>query len=214
MDITWFGHACCRLRDRNITILSDPYDNTTGYDLPRLKPDVVTVSHADPHHDYVQGCKGEPFIINGPGEYEVRGVFITGIPTFHDAKKGAQRGGNTVYLFEFDGLTVCHLGDLGHVPTQAQVESLSHVDVLLVPVGGTKSLRAAEAAELIGLLEPKIVIPIHYKTPQTTLPLESVNAFLKEVGVPAPEAIEMLKVTQTSLPEETQIVLLQPKQGS
>ncbi len=213
MDITWFGHACCRLRDRNITILTDPYDNTTGYDLPRLKPDVATVSHADPHHDYVQGCKGEPFVIAGPGEYEIKGVFITGTATFHDNKKGALRGPNTVYMFEFDGLNVCHLGDLGHVPTQAQVESLSHVDVLLIPVGGTQSLRPAEAAEVIGLLEPKIVIPIHYKTPQTTLPLEPVSAFLKEMGAPAPDPIEMLKVTAASLPEETQIVLLQPKQG-
>jgi L-ascorbate metabolism protein UlaG (beta-lactamase superfamily) len=213
MDITWFGHACCRLRDRNIMILTDPYDNTTGYDMPRLKPDVVTVSHADPHHDYVQACKGEPFVIAGPGEYEIKGVFITGTATFHDNKKGALRGANTVYMFEFDGLNVCHLGDLGHVPTQSQVESLSHVDVLLIPVGGTQSLRAAEAAEVIGLLEPKIVIPIHYKTPQTTLKLESVNNFVKEVGAPAPEPIEMLKVTASSLPEETQIVLLQPKQG-
>jgi L-ascorbate metabolism protein UlaG (beta-lactamase superfamily) len=212
MDITWFGHACCRLRDRGITILADPYDDTTGYQLPRVKADVVTVSHEDPHHGAVKACRGEPFLINGPGEYEIKGIFITGIPTYHDNKKGALRGPNTVYLFEFDGVTVCHLGDLGHVPTQTQVESLSHVDVLLVPVGGSESLKATEAAEVIGLLEPKIVIPIHYRTERTTVPLEPISTFLKEVGVPAPAPVEMLKVTQSSLPEETQIVLLEPKQ--
>ena len=212
MDITWFGHACCRLRDRGITILADPYDDTTGYQLPRVKADVVTVSHEDPHHSDVKACRGEPFLISGPGEYEIKGVFITGIPTYHDNKRGALRGPNTVYLFEFDGVTVCHLGDLGHVPTQTQVESLSHVDVLLVPVGGSESLKATEAAEVIGLLEPKIVIPIHYRTERTTVALEPITTFLKEVGVPAPVPVDMLKVTQSSLPDETQIVLLEPKQ--
>jgi L-ascorbate metabolism protein UlaG (beta-lactamase superfamily) len=213
MDITWFGHACCRLRDKNIVILTDPYDKTTGYDIPRIKADVVTVSHEDPHHNYVPAAKGEPFVVSGPGEYEVKGTFINGITTFHDNKKGALRGLNTVYVFEFEGVTVCHLGDLGHVPTQDQVEALSHADVLLIPVGGSESLKATEAAEVISLLEPKIVVPIHYKTAGTTLQLNSVNVFLKEIGAPAPDPIEMLKVTASSLPEETQIVLLEPKQG-
>ena len=213
MDITWFGHACCRLRDRGITIITDPYDKSTGYELPRVRADVVTISHDDPHHGYVQGCPGNPFVIAGPGEYEIKGVFITGISTYHDDKKGALRGLNTVYLFEFEGVSVCHLGDLGHVPTQAQVESLGHVDVLLLPVGGTQCLKATEAAEVMTLLEPKIVIPIHYKTSHTTLKLAPVSAFLKEIGVPAPEPLEMLKVTASSLPEETQVVLLEPKQG-
>ena len=212
MDITWFGHACCRLRDKGVTIITDPYDKTTGYELPRVRADIVTVSHNDPHHACANACKGDPFVIDGPGEYEVKGVFITGIPTYHDKNHGAVHGPNTVYLYEFNGLSVCHLGDLGHVPTQAQIEELSHVDVLLIPAGGNQCLKAAEAAEVISLLEPRIVVPIHYKTDLTSLNLTSISTFLKEVGIPAPDPIENLKVTQSSLPEETQIVLLEPKQ--
>lgn len=213
MDITWFGHACCRLRDRGVTILTDPYDKTTGYELPKPRVDIVTVSHEDPHHNYVAGCRGSPFVVDRPGEYEVKGIFITGIPTYHDSKRGAQRGPNTVYLFEFEDISVCHLGDLGHVPSQSQVEALNNVDVLLVPVGGHACLKAAEAAEVISLLEPRLVVPIHYKTDVTTLNLHPVQLFLKEVGVTAPEPIDILKVTKTSLPAETQIVLLEPRQS-
>jgi len=212
MDITWFGHACCRLRDKGTTVLTDPYDKTTGYELPRIRADIVTVSHDDPHHAEASACKGSPFVIDGPGEYEVKGVFITGIPTYHDKKHGAENGPNTVYLIEFNGLSVCHLGDLGHVPTQSQIEELSHVDILLIPAGGHQCLKAAEAAEVISLLEPRIVVPIHYKTDLTSLDLTSIDTFLKEVGIPAPDPVEMLKVTESSLPEETQIVLLEPKQ--
>lgn len=212
MEITWFGHACCRLRDKGVTIIADPYDKTTGYEAPRIRADIVTVSHSDPHHACVDWCKGAPFVIDGPGEYEVKGVFITGIPTYHDQKHGAVSGPNTVYLYEFNGLSVCHLGDLGHVPTQSQIEELSHVDVLLIPAGGNQCLKAAEATEVISLLEPRIVVPIHYKTSFTSLDLTSINTFLKEIGIPAPDPIDCLKVTSSSLPEETQVVLLEPKQ--
>lgn len=212
MEITWLGHACCRIRESGVTIITDPYDETTGYTLPRLKADIVTISHDDPHHAYVKACKGNPFVIAGPGEYEIKGVFITGIATFHDKKQGSQRGPNTVYLYEFNGLSVCHLGDLGHVPTQAQIEALGHIDILLVPVGGHQCLKAAEAAEVISLLEPRIVVPIHYKTKFTTLPLAGLDVFLKEVGISMPEPLDVLKVTPANLPEETQIVVLNPRQ--
>lgn len=212
MEIVWYGHACCRIREKGFTILADPYDESTGYTLPRLKADVVTISHDDPHHGNLKACRGTPFVIAGPGEYEIGGVFITGIATFHDKKQGAQHGPNTVYLYEFNGLSVCHLGDLGHVPSQDHIEALGHVDILLVPVGGKLCLKAAEAAEVISLLEPKIVVPIHYKTKYTSLPLNGIDVFLKEVGISAPEALDVLKVTQGSLPEETQIVLLNPQQ--
>ena len=134
MEITWYGHSCFRLRDRKATVVTDPYDKSIGYSLPRIRADIVTLSHDHPHHTYVRGVKGDPKVISGPGEYEVKGVFITGIPTFHDKKKGSVRGRNTVFLFDFDDLTVCHLGDLGHVPTQSQVELLNDIDVLLIPV--------------------------------------------------------------------------------
>ncbi len=213
MEITWYGHACFRLRDRGVTVVTDPYEPSIGYTLPRLRADIVTVSHDHADHNYVSGIKGGPKIIDGPGEYEVKGVFITGIATFHDRRKGVQRGRNTVFLFEFDSLTICHLGDLGHVPTRAQVETLSDVDILLIPVGGVSTIGATQAAEVISLLEPKIVIPMHYKTKALTVKLASVNRFLQEMGLKKLAAQEGLKVTASTLPEETQIVLLDYKQG-
>jgi L-ascorbate metabolism protein UlaG (beta-lactamase superfamily) len=213
MEIAWYGHACFRLRDKGATVVTDPYDQSIGYTLPKIRADIVTVSHNHADHNYVSGIKNAPKVVDGPGEYEIKGVFITGIATFHDRKKGAQRGRNTVFLLEFNGLTICHLGDLGHVPTQAQVEALSDVDVLLIPVGGVSTIGAPQAAEVISLLEPKIVIPMHYKTKALTLKLASVNRFLQEMGLKKLAAQESLKVTTSTLPEETQIVLLDHKQG-
>jgi len=213
MEIAWYGHACFRLRDKGATVVTDPYDQSIGYTLPKIRADIVTVSHNHADHNYVSGIKNAPKVVDGPGEYEIKGVFITGIATFHDRKKGAQRGRNTVFLLEFNGLTICHLGDLGHVPTQAQVEALSDIDVLLIPVGGVSTIGAPQAAEVISLLEPKIVIPMHYKTKALTLKLASVNRFLQEMGLKKLAAQESLKVTTSTLPEETQIVLLDHKQG-
>jgi L-ascorbate metabolism protein UlaG (beta-lactamase superfamily) len=211
MEIIWYGHACFRLRGKNVTILTDPYDESVGYKLPRVKADIVTVSHDHPDHNCVRGVKGNPMVISGPGEYEIKGVFITGIPTFHDRRKGKVRGRNTVFLFEFDDLTICHLGDLGHVPTRSQVEALSEVDVLLIPVGSVTTINAAQAAEVVSLLEPKLVIPMHYKTKALKSRLETVRKFLKEMGLEKLTPKESLKVTRKNLPEETQIVILDYK---
>jgi len=212
MEITWYGQSCFRLRDRLATVITDPYDKGIGYTLPRVRADIVTVSHDHPDHNYVRGVKGEPKIIDSPGEYEVRGVFITGIATFHDRKKGASRGRNTVFLFDFEGLTVCHLGDLGHVPTRSQVEALSDIDVLLIPVGSGSTINAAQAAEVISLLEPRLVIPMHYKTKVLKVKLDPVSKFLKEMGLSKLATQESLKVTKSTLPEETQVLLLDYKQ--
>jgi L-ascorbate metabolism protein UlaG (beta-lactamase superfamily) len=213
MEITWYGHACFRLRDKAATVVTDPYDPSIGYTLPRVRADIVTVSHNHGDHNYVSGIRGKPRVVDGPGEYEIKGVFITGIATFHDRKKGAQRGCNTVFLFEFNDLTICHLGDLGHVPTQAQVEALSDVDILLIPVGGLSTIGAPQAAEVISLVEPRIVIPMHYKTKALTVKLASVDRFLQEMGLKKLAAQESLKVTGSTLPEETQLVLLDYKEG-
>jgi len=212
MEITWYGQSCFRLRDRLATVITDPYDKDIGYTLPRVRADIVTISHAHHDHNYVKGVKGQPKIIVGPGEYEVGGIFITGIPTFHDRKKGASRGRNTVFLFDFEGLTVCHLGDLGHVPTQSQVEALSDIDVLLIPVGAVSTINAAQAAEVISLLEPRLVIPMHYNTKALEVKLDSVSKFLKEMGLSKLATQESLKVTKSSLPDETQVMLLDYKQ--
>jgi L-ascorbate metabolism protein UlaG (beta-lactamase superfamily) len=211
MDITWYGHSCFRLSERGVTIVTDPPGEHLNYERPRIRADVVTISHDHPGHNYRVGFRGGPRFFDGPGEYEVKGTFITGIATYHDGRRGATRGRNTVFLFEFDGLTVCHLGDLGHVPVQSQVEALSDVDVLLVPVGGLHTINAAKAAEVISLIEPRLVIPMHYKTAVEKAKLQTVGRFLKEMGLaPMPSQSE-LRVTKSSLPEETQVLLLDYK---
>ncbi len=211
MEINWYGHSCFRLRDRGGVVVTDPYGKEMGYTLPRLRADIVTISHHHPAHNYSKGVKGSPKVIDGPGEYEIQGIFITGIASYHDRQKGRDRGKNTIYLFDFEGLTVCHLGDLGQVPTQSQVEDLSNIDILLVPVGSHTTINAAEASEVISLLEPRMVIPMHYRTEAMgKSPLDSVDRFLKVMGVKGTSQ-ESLKVTKSTLPDDTQVVLLKHK---
>lgn len=216
MEVTWYGHSCFRLSERgSASIVTDPYDKSIGYDVPRLKADIVTVSHEAPGHNHVEAVKGARSI-TGPGEFEIGGVFITGIAMSHpgEKKKRDEAKKNTLYLFDFDGLTVAHLGDLDHVPTQSQIEDLGTVSVLLVPVGGGGGLNAAQAAEVISLIEPSIVVPMHYKTPDTTLKLDPLGKFLKEMGLGTVKAEETLNVKKGGLPEETHVVVLNYKRSS
>jgi len=193
-------------------VVTDPYGPSTGLKLPRLTATVVTVSHEHEDHNNVEAVKGSPFVISGPGEYEVEGIFVIGVATWHDDKGGRELGRNTAYLIEFEDLTICHLGDLGHVLSQEQVEQLSNIDVLMVPVGGRSTLTGTRAAEVVGLLEPGIVIPMHYRVPGLKAQIETANRFLKEMAVENPERIDTLTVTAGSTPEETRVVLLEPKQ--
>jgi L-ascorbate metabolism protein UlaG (beta-lactamase superfamily) len=208
MDITWYGHACFRLSERGVVIITDPPSDDLGYERPRIRADVVTISHDHPGHNNRIGFRGGPKFFDGPGEYEVKGVFITGIVTYHDARNGSVRGRNTIFLFDLDGLTVCHLGDLGHVPTQEQVEALSDVDVLLIPVGGVHTIDASKATEVISLIEPRLVVPMHYRTPLEKAKLDTVDKFFKEMGLAPMSSVPELKVVKSALPEETQVVLL------
>ena len=212
MEITWYGHACFRIREMGITIVADPYDREIGYTLPRIRADVVTISHSHEGHNCPRGFRGSPRVLGCAGEYEIGGVFITAVLTFHDAVQGQERGQNIVFVYDFDGLTVCHLGDLGHVLTQLDVETLDEVNVLLVPVGGGSTLGAAQATEVIGLLEPNVVIPMHYQTEGLERSLASVSPFLKAMGVGNVEPQETFKITSNRLPEGPQVVLLQPRQ--
>jgi len=212
MEIDWFGHSCFRLRTREVTVVNDPYEKGIGLSFPRPRADVVTISHNHQGHDYAEGVRGEPKVVTGPGEYEIRGVFITGVQTYHDKKNGKDRGKNTAYVLTVDDLNICHLGDLGHVPTQAQAESFGNVDILLVPVGGVSTINASEAAEVIALFEPQVVIPMHYRVPDLAYKLDTVDKFIKEMGLKKPATVETLKVTKDNLPKETQVVLLDMKQ--
>jgi len=148
--------------------------------------------------------------ISGPGEYEIGGVFITAVPTRHKGEKNGT-GKNTIYVFDYDGLTVCHMGDLDHLPSQSHIEALGTVNVALIPVGGGGGLNASTAAEVISLIEPSIVIPMHYKTLQTNLKLDSLSKFLKEMGLSKATTEDSAKFTRGSLPEETQVVVLNVK---
>jgi L-ascorbate metabolism protein UlaG (beta-lactamase superfamily) len=208
MEISWLGHSCFRLKGSQATVITDPCPPDLGYKLGKLTANIVTVSHQHPGHSYVEGVGGGPKVVKGPGEYEISGVLIMGIATFHDGEKGAVRGKNTAYHMEIDEIAVCHLGDLGHVLTSEQVEELDNVDVLLLPVGGVSTINAPLAAEVVRQLEPKVVIPMHYKTPVLKRELESVERFLKEIGAKDVAPQPKLSVTKSNLPETTQVFLL------
>ncbi len=209
MEITWLGHSCFKIRGKQAVIVTDPYPPDSGYSLGKQTADIITVSHPHASHSYVRGIGGDPRLITGPGEYEIKGVLVIGIPAFHDAEGGAKRGKNTVYIMEVDGITVCHLGDLGHVLTAAQVEEIDDVDILLVPVGGVSTIDASMAAEVIRQIEPKVVVPMHYQTPALNRELAPVEKFLKEMGLERVNSQPKLSLTPSSLPAGTQVFLLE-----
>lgn len=221
MEITWYGLSCFRLIERGMaSVVIDPFDESAGNGTLRLKADIVCVSHDEPMRNCVEVVKGEKRVIRGPGEFEIGGVFITGVSTRHATgasgkkKKNERKEANTLYLVDFNGLTVAHLGDLDYVPDQQQVENLGSVNVALVPIGGGGGLNASQAAEVISLLEPALVVPMHYRTPGIAVKLDSLNKFVKEMGLSAPKPQESLKITKSDLPDETHVVVLEPKQNA
>jgi L-ascorbate metabolism protein UlaG (beta-lactamase superfamily) len=219
MEITWYGHSCFRLTERNYaTVVTDPFDNKSiGYDSLKLRSDIVTVSHDAPGHNNTDSVKGVSHIIDGPGEFEIGGVFVTGVQTDGSGsgkkkarakENGTASSRNTIYVFDYDGITVAHLGDLREIPTQSEIESLGTINVALVPVGGGGALNAAKAAEVISLIEPNLVVPMHYSTPSAKVSLDSLNKFIKEMGLSKAETQSSLKVTRSGLPSETHVVVL------
>jgi L-ascorbate metabolism protein UlaG (beta-lactamase superfamily) len=216
MDITWHGHSCFRINERGMAaVVTDPYDpEVTGYAPQKLRADVVTVSCDKPEHNYLKAIRGKAFEITGPGEYEVGGVFITGLRINGSKRKKSEDDvRNTVYVIDYNGLTVAHLGELNSVPSQTEVEGMGEVHVALVPVGGKTSLNAAKAAEVISLLEPSIVIPMHYGTKESSIKLDPLSKFLKEMGLTQIETEESIKLTSANvLPEETRVMVLELSQ--
>jgi L-ascorbate metabolism protein UlaG (beta-lactamase superfamily) len=208
MEIVWLGHSCFRIRGKEATIVTDPFDKTLGYPVKKPTASIVTVSHQHPQHSFLEGVAGNPRVISRPGEYEIANVFINGIATFHDAEMGEQRGKNTVYLIQIEEVSICHLGDLGHVPTAEQIEQMSDADILMVPVGGGATIGATAAVETISLLQPKLVIPMHFKTDVIKMDLAPLEPFLKEMGVKEFVSQPKLSVTKSSLPIETSVVVL------
>ena len=211
MEITWYGLSCFRLTERNLaTVVTDPYDSQmVGYEPLKLRGDIVTASHEAPGHSYAQAVKGYSHLINTPGEFEIGDVFITGIQTNGVGKDEAGEPRNTLYVFDYEGVTVAHLGDLRRVPSQTEIEALGTVHIVLVPVGGGGGLNAAKAAEVVSLLEPGFVIPMHYGTTTCNLKLAPLSKFLKEMGLGAIKPQPSLKVTKSMIPEETHVVVLE-----
>lgn len=214
MDITYIGHSCFRIKTKTSAVVTDPYDSSVGFALPTLTADIVTVSHAHPDHNNSKVVHGtsarpHPFVIEAPGEYEIGGVSVFGYPSYHDAVEGAERGPNIVYAIVAEEITVLHLGDLGHLPSQSLVEDIGPIDVLLCPVGGVYTLDPANLDKILSTFEPSYFVPMHYLTPahnqNTYGSLATLETTLKRFGVsPQPQA--KLSVTRSSMPEELQVV--------
>jgi L-ascorbate metabolism protein UlaG (beta-lactamase superfamily) len=212
MEISWLGHACFQLRGKNVTLITDPFSPQLA-DLPQGEPQwlgkvnasIVTISHNHPGHNYAAGVGGNPYVVRGPGEYEISDVLIIGVASYHDNKRGQERGRNTIYIIHMDDLVICHLGDLGHTLQEEQLEEVADADVLLVPIGGQNTLNVAQTAEVISQVEPRIIIPMHYLPGAPSNPLDK---FYKEMGIEEMNAQPKLTVTRNSLPAETQVVVL------
>ena len=212
MNITWHGHSCFRLTERGMaTVVTDPYNHKKiGYEELNLSADIVTVSHDDPGHNYIKPIrkrKNGQHILNGPGEYEIGEVFITGIRTNHNKKEDDPR--NVMYIFDYNGILIAHLGNLSRVPSQSDVKSIAgDVHVALVPVGGGSSLNASKAVEAIRILEPSIAIPMYYQTEECKLELDPIEKFIKEMGLDSVEPLPELKITSSRSSSETKVIML------
>jgi len=205
MIITWQGQSCFKIQDKigtdGLTLTTDPFDKETGLKVPNFEADIVTVSHDHHDHNNVSSLRGNAFIVDTPGEYDYKNILIQGIDSYHDDKNGEERGKNTIFRIEMDDLSICHLGDLGHSLNDEQLSKLSGIDILFVPVGGKYTLDAKKAVEVVSQIEPRIVIPMHYKIDGLKLDIDSVEAFVKELGI-KPTYEEKLKIAKKDLPQD------------
>jgi L-ascorbate metabolism protein UlaG (beta-lactamase superfamily) len=207
MEISWLGHSCFQLRGKNVTLISDPFSPQLGHSLGKISAPIVTISHNHPGHNFVGGVDGDPRIVRGPGEYEISDVLITGVASYHDNKRGQELGRNTIYVIHMDDLVICHLGDLGHILQEEQLEEVADADILLIPIGGQHTINAAQAAEVISQVEPHIVIPMHYSSSIGDAP-NPLDKFCREMGIEAINPQPKLPITRSALPAETQVVIL------
>ncbi|MDD5144663.1 MAG: MBL fold metallo-hydrolase [Candidatus Pacebacteria bacterium] len=217
MNITWHGQSCFQIvssqgKDSAVRIVIDPFDQTLGLKVPKLEADILLVTHSHHDHNNVKAVSGNPFVIDMPGEFEIKGAFVQGIPSFHDSKSGTERGLNTIYVIETEDMRICHLGDLGQKElTSEQIEEIGDIDVLMVPVGGVFTLEVADAVKVISQIEPSITIPMHYDLPglKTSSKLEGAEKFLKSMGVKSGETLPKLSVKKKDISaEEAKIIVL------
>jgi L-ascorbate metabolism protein UlaG (beta-lactamase superfamily) len=179
MKITWLGHSCFLLEDsKGITLLTDPFDSTLGYEVYKGNPNIVTISHNHFDHNYIKELNGECEIVDNLGTYNLNDIYIKGTPSYHDKNKGLKRGDNIIYTFRMDKYSLCHLGDLGHSLSSNDIEAIGDVDILFIPVGGNFTIDGKEASEITKKINPKIVFPMHYKTSKVSLPLDGIEPFV------------------------------------
>ena len=226
MTIKWFGQSFFKINVKNtkgedVVIAIDPYNKDYGLKVPtKFGADIALVTHDHKDHNNLSIIKGtnfspKPFIIFGPGEYEIKEIMIYGIPAYHDDQQGAERGENTIYLINAENMWLAHLGDLGQKTlTDKQLEKLEGTDIIMIPTGGTFTINAKEATKIISQIEPRIIIPMHYNLPglkfKNKTKLDDVNKFIKEVGL-NPQKTDKLKIQKKNLPQEnTQLVILKP----
>jgi L-ascorbate metabolism protein UlaG (beta-lactamase superfamily) len=212
VTIKWHGHACFEVKD-SVTIVTDPHDGRSiGLKPPSAKADIVLISHK--HFDHADGLpyvkKNGTVVIDKPGNYEVMGVKITGVLTYHDESRGTKRGPNTAYVFEVEDVRFCHLGDLGHVLSEDQARSLRPVDVLMIPVGGTFTIDARQAEKVVEMLSPRLVIPMHFKVPRLNLPIAGVEAFVARKENVERMPSNSYSISKEALPSQPKIVVLSP----
>lgn len=218
MQIQWLGQSYFKIQSKNqgddVVIATDPFDASYGLKVPKFQADILTVSHDHKDHNNVSAIKGEPFVINKPGEYETKGVFVRGIPAWHDTNEGKDRGAITIFKISSENINIAHLSDLGQELTDDQLDKLGNIDILLLPVGGVFTIDAKKANEIASVIEPRIIIPMHYNLPGLKFSsgekLDGVDKFLKESGLPN-ERMDKLKISKKDLPQdETKIIVLNP----
>lgn len=217
MTINWYGQSCFQIsssqgKNNHVSIVIDPFDESTGLKPPKLQADIVLVTHDHSDHNNVKAVSGEPFIAKGPGEYDIKGVFIQGIPGYHDNIQGAQRGSITIYTIDTEGIRLCHLSDLGQKElTSSQLDKIGNIDILMIPIGGIYTIDAAEAVKVMAQIEPRIIMPMHYKIPKLKIKLDDIDKFLKNLGIKKPELLPKLSIKKKDIStEEAKIIILQP----
>lgn len=203
MIITWYGQSCFKIQSGDLVIAIDPFGKGIGLTPPRFRADIILITHEHYDHSNAGAIAGNPFVIRGPGEYDLKGVYARGLASFHDQEQGRLRGPNTIYSLDIEGLTIAHLGDFGEGELRDQtLEELGETEIAFIPVGGTYTIDGAQAAKAAKQIEPRILVPMHYKIPGLSINIAGVEQFLKEMGAGRNEAMEKLSVKKKDFAEE------------
>lgn len=214
MNITWYGHSCFKIQTKNqrggeeVNLFTDPFDKTIGLRPPQGSADIITVSHNHPDHNQTQSFKNNPFVIDTPGEYSLKGVTIRGIESYHDNQKGAEKGRNTIFVIESEEIRICHLGDLGHLLEDKQLDAIGAIDILMIPVGGRYTLNSALAEKVISQLEPKLILPMHYFLPGLKIELDKVEKFCDDLGNETEKNVSKLVLKKKDLENQGGKIIL------